>query len=246
MHPNGSRNTVRHSRHGGRPSHLASAMVLDDHPLILHALVSRLRDCPRIGDVEAFDCSRTFIAALSECPPDIAVVDFSLGPGQIDGLNLLQELRRRSPDTRLLVVSAHFDRATVSMAMASGAHGFLGKSQALADLVVATQRVLRGRTYVQPAMARELMDMQSSVHAEVPSGGYEALLCKAGLSAREHEVLRCCIEGMSTSQIAGKYIRHTSTISTQKKAALRKLGLKNLSELFRLRYTVESPTRPQP
>lgn len=217
-----------------------TAMVLDDHALVRHAVVSRLTQVAHARVTGDYDCSRRFMAAVLNEAPDVAVIDFSLGPGQIDGLNLIQDVRRRAPRTRILVISAHFDCATVSGAIAAGAHGFLGKSQALNDLIEATRTILRGRQYLHPSMAAEIANMRSRpLHADGPAKGYEELLARARLSLRELEVIRCCLDGMTNIQIANKYVRQTSTISTQKKSALQKLGVNNLSELFKLRYSSE-------
>jgi len=217
-----------------------TAMVLDDHALVRHAVVSRLSLVAHARVTGEFDCSRRFISAVLGNPPDVAIIDFSLGPGQIDGLNLIQDVRRRAKRTRILVISAHFDCATVSGALAAGAHGFLGKSQALNDLIEATRTILRGRQYLHPSMAAEIANMRTRpLRKDAPAKGYEELLARANLSLRELEVIRCCLDGMTNIQIANKYVRQTSTISTQKKSALHKLGVNNLSELFKLRYSTD-------
>jgi len=61
------------------------------------------------------------------------------------------------------------------------------------------------------------------------------------LSPREHEVLRCTLDGMSTSDISAKFSRAMSTISTQKKSAYQKLGIRSDAELFKIRNLLEKP-----
>ena len=67
-------------------------------------------------------------------------------------------------------------------------------------------------------------------------GHAESVLDGFALTPREHEVLRCMLEGMSITAIARKFSRAVATISAQKHSALRKLGLRSTHELFRLRY----------
>jgi len=59
------------------------------------------------------------------------------------------------------------------------------------------------------------------------------------LSPREREVLRCCLEGMSVTQIAEKFARSVKTISGQKQAAFRKLGVRNDNELFKIQHQLQ-------
>lgn len=65
------------------------------------------------------------------------------------------------------------------------------------------------------------------------------LATNAALTGREHEVMRCLLDGMSVTQIANKFSRSIKTISTQKQAAYKKLGLNNDNELNKVRYLLE-------
>ncbi|GLQ89164.1 LuxR C-terminal-related transcriptional regulator [Dyella flagellata] len=94
-----------------------------------------------------------------------------------------------------------------------------------------------GRTY----FSRQLTDLAApinSVHQSDESGkdlGND-LLDTVKLSAREHEVLRCILDGMSIKAIAQKFSRSITAISTQTHSAFRKPGLCNDYELFKVRY----------
>ncbi|MNT27229.1 Transcriptional regulatory protein RcsB [compost metagenome] len=52
-------------------------------------------------------------------------------------------------------------------------------------------------------------------------------------------MLRCCLEGLSVTQIAAKFSRNVNTISTQKHAAFRKLGIRTDNELFKIRHQLD-------
>ncbi|WP_460164162.1 LuxR C-terminal-related transcriptional regulator [Pseudomonas sp. S2_F03] len=84
-----------------------------------------------------------------------------------------------------------------------------------------------------PAEARETTLDDSS------QGG-EILFSDPILSPKEQEVLRCCLEGMSVSQIARKFSRSMKTISGQKQAAFRKLGVRTDAELFKLEQSLKA------
>lgn len=68
--------------------------------------------------------------------------------------------------------------------------------------------------------------------------GAQRLLNDPTLSPKEREVLRCCLDGMSVSQISRKFMRSMKTISGQKQAAFRKLGVRTDAELFKLQHSL--------
>lgn len=191
--------------------------LLDDHAVVRYGLAARLAEEPDFQVVGMFATSKDMMAALRLAPADLLLVDFALGRNDIDGLNLIRALKVRFPQSRVLVSSSHDNPATVALAMKAGACGFIGKSRELSELIQAIRQVARGHA--------NAVDAPPAV----------SLAQSAQLSPREQEVLRCCLDGMSVTQIAEKFSRSVKTISGQKQAALRKLGVRNDSELFKIR-----------
>lgn len=213
-----------------------TVMLLDDHELIRVGTVLWLSKEPDLQVIGSYSTSRELLAALAVRQPDILVIDFMLGPREIDGINLIRALRLRHPECRPLVLSAHYTPATVSLALRAGSWGFFGKSERLDGLASAIRTVARGRIYLHPVMAAEVAAVsETEVHRV--AGAAEPVCTGAHgevLSPREREVLRCFLDGMSVNGIAAKFSRSANTISTQKQSAYRKLGIKNDSELFKL------------
>ncbi|MAF05515.1 response regulator [Herbaspirillum huttiense] len=235
---------------------LASALriaLLDDHAVVRYGLAKRLAEEPDFTVVGAFATSKELMAALRASPADLLLIDYSLGSNDIDGLNLIRALRVRFPRSKILVTSAHSSPATVAMAMKAGARGFVSKSQELAELILAIRTISRGREYLNSTMTRELAIMQAAEAAtrsqpEVrpprrrPRGtdvSPDSLSDMPSLSPREREVLRCCLDGMSVTDIAEKFARSVKTISGQKQSAFRKLGVRSDNELFKIEYQIK-------
>ncbi|MBG7620516.1 response regulator transcription factor [Herbaspirillum sp. AP02] len=234
---------------------LASAMriaLLDDHAVVRYGLAKRLAEEPDFDVVGAFATSKELMTALRASPADLLLIDYSLGSNDIDGLNLIRALRVRFPRSKILVTSAHHNAATVAMAMKAGARGFVGKSQELGELIQAIRTIGLGREYHNAALTRELAAMQ--VAEPVPGGRSEArparrartappssdsLSDMPNLSPREREVLRCCLDGLSVTDIADKFARSVKTISGQKQSAFRKLGVRSDNELFKIEYQIK-------
>lgn len=210
--------------------------LLDDHALIREALKVRLSMESDFKIIGVFSGSPALLAALRVQAPDLLVLDYQLREDELDGLRLIELLRSHYPEMRILVFSSIERPATVNMAIRAGVGGFFGKSQETEHLVRAIRTVALDRLYLSPEMAATLDTMPQAQVANdgeaVP--GADALVDYPALSPKEREVLRCCLEGMSVSQIAIKFLRSRKTISGQKQAALRKLNVRTDTELFKL------------
>ncbi|KAA6177460.1 response regulator transcription factor [Pseudomonas marginalis] len=212
--------------------------MLDDHALIRDALKVRLSIESDLKVVGVYSGSPALLEALRSTTVDLLILDYQLSDGELDGLRLIQLLRSHYPQLRILVFSSVERPATVNMAIRAGANGFVGKSQETEDLLFAVRTVALDRLYLSPSMAAELDSIPkiSAVASgeEGAADNSDALVSYPALSPKEREVLRCCLEGMSVSQIAIKFLRSRKTISGQKQAALRKLNVRTDTELFKL------------
>ncbi len=216
--------------------------LLDDHAVVRHGLAARLAEEPDFQVVGIYAASKELMQALQSQTVDVFVIDYALGESDIDGLNLIRALKVRFPDGKILVSSAHFNPATVALALRAGAKGFVGKEQELTELIVAIRTVIQGKTYLSQAMTAELSSISTTGLIESGELTFsKGVLAKHGeLSPREREVLRCCLDGMTVSQIANKFARSVKTISGQKQSAFRKLGIRNDSELFKIQHQLKN------
>lgn len=210
-------------------------VLLDDHALIRDALKIRLSLEADFKVLGAYSTSRYLIDSLRGQDVDLLVLDYLLGDGELDGLRLIKLVHSHYPTIRILIYSSLERPATVNMSIRAGAHGFVGKSQETEDLLHAIRMVAMDRIYMSPAISTKIEKL-SVVQLDMtqPFDGDKVLADHPQLSPKESEVLRCCLEGMSVSQIASKFLRSRKTISGQKQPAFRKLGISTDTELFKL------------
>ncbi len=215
--------------------------LLDDHAVVRHGLVNRLGSEPDIDLVGVYGSSRDMLAGLQREPAEVLLLDFALSPSELDGVSLIRALRARMPDCRILILSAHHDPSTVSLALRVGARGFVGKGEDMAELVKAIRTVAAGAIYLNADMSYRVAEATTTAAAQDSGDGDGAdLLRGAALSAREREVIRCYLDGMTITEIAQKFNRSLKTISSQKAAAFRKLGVTSNNELFKIKHTIAS------
>ena len=221
-------------------------VVLDDHAVVRHGLAARLKQEADIEVSGMFASGREVVQALKDntVEVDILLMDYSLGPAEIDGLNLIRLIRVRYPELKILVASAHHNKATVGLVMHAGARGFVGKEEELSELVRAIRTVAAGGKRLNATLAAEMERDALAADAPAPTSAADgnqlsALVERPELSPREREVLRCCLDGMSVSDIAEKFARSIKTISSQKQSAYRKLGIRTDTELFKIKHELE-------
>ncbi|MFP0195013.1 response regulator [Pseudomonas sp. PHC1] len=210
--------------------------LLDDHALIREALKIRLALESDFKIVGTYARSNELLEALRNQEADLVVLDYQLTDGDLDGIRLIQLVRSHYPDLRILIFSSLERPATINLSIRAGANGFVGKSQETDDLIKAIRVVATGKIYLAPEIAAEQKNFPKIGKSDesLPFQTENALINNTELSPKEREVLRCCLEGLSVIQIAAKFSRSRKTISGQKQAAFKKLGIKTDTELFKL------------
>lgn len=188
--------------------------VLDDHVVVRYGIELLVGHSPGYSWTGAASNPAELLRLLVSSPCHVLVLDYQLSPDEIDGWSLVRYLRAHFPHVRILVYTAYGSTTVAGIMRRAGAHGFLCKSAGLDPLLDALRLVATGRSVFPP---------------DTPDPAASAGLAgdRMDLSPRENEVLRCCIQGMSVTDIARKFSRSVKTISAQKQAGYRKLGVRN-------------------
>ncbi|KVS54039.1 two-component system response regulator [Burkholderia cepacia] len=202
--------------------------VADDHPVVLESLDRLLQRHPPFRVVHTCRSGTELIAALTQSPVDIAVVDYSMSRGErpLDGLPLLRKLRDIAPRTRCVMFTAHSNPSVLAAALKLGVAAIVSKDDPLAEIVGACRRVGTSRAcYLSP-----------TARAAVERGEAGTLGGHPALTARELEVVRLFASGHTLQDIAKQLGRSVSTVSTQKYTAMRKLQADSNTHLIRYAY----------
>ncbi|CAB3657505.1 response regulator transcription factor [Achromobacter marplatensis] len=213
--------------------------ILDDHAVVRNGLVAHLQSEIGIEITGVYNSSRAMIAGVVQSPADVLLIDYALGPDDMDGVALIRALRLRFPSSHIIVLSAHNEPATVALVLRAGVRGFVSKTQDMAEIARAIRVVASGAVFLEAQMTFRLADATTN-HVPVQSDESGDAVYGAALSAREREVIRCFLDGMTVTQIAEKFNRSIKTISSQKAAAFRKLGVTSNNGLFKVRHIIDS------
>jgi DNA-binding NarL/FixJ family response regulator len=201
-----------------------SVFIVDDHPLLrqgLALMINREQDLAVCGEAEE---AQAAMRAISQCQPDILIVDISLnGP---DGLDLLKSIRNSYPGLPVLILSMHDEATYAERALRARANGYIMKQEATEKVLVAVRRILNGEVYLSDRIANKMLQ-------QYIGGASTALGSRLNaLSDRELEVFRSIGEGRSTRQIADELHLSVKTVETYQAHLKEKLALKSGRELI--------------
>ncbi|RKT25338.1 LuxR family two component transcriptional regulator [Paraburkholderia sp. RAU2J] len=199
-------------------------VVADDHPVILFGAEHALLKFPGLEVVGRARQSTELVKMLQTSPCDVLVTDLAMPGGQYgDGLQLIGYLRRNFPDLPIVVLTMLENAALLKRLRELGVTSVVHKSDDLSHIGLAVQHVSRHLEYMSPSVKAVLDTLRMN------SGGKSDDVM---LSKRELEVVRLFVSGMTIKEISEQLNRSIKTISTQKNAAMRKLGIDRDSELF--------------
>ncbi|HTF68270.1 MAG TPA: response regulator transcription factor [Edaphobacter sp.] len=204
------------------PTRKRRVFIVDDHPLLrqgLALLINREEDLIVCGEAEE---AQAAMRAISQCQPDILIVDISLnGP---DGLDLLKSIRNSYPGLPVLILSMHDEATYAERALRARANGYIMKQEATEKVLVAVRRILNGEIYLSDRIANKMLQQYI--------GGAALQSRLNALSDRELEVFRSIGEGRSTRQIADELHLSVKTVETYQAHLKEKLALRSGRELI--------------
>ena len=198
------------------------AVVVDDHPLIRDGMRYMLAS---YADIEIVGEADTGEAALAICMrelPDVVLLDLNLP--DMDGVEVISELRAQNPDVKVVVVTALPGGDRIQEALSSGATSYLNKDVSSGDLANSIRLAYRGTSTFAVAAVQALMGTATS--APPPIG--------QDLTEREREVLRLIAQGMRNRQIGERLVISTATVDFHIQHLRAKLHASSRTELVSL------------
>lgn len=193
--------------------------LLDDHEVVRRGTLLHLSRDVRFNIVASHSFSNELIASLRQLAVDVAIIDLTLAPGDRSTDELVPLLHRCFPRIPLLAFATLTPTTRINHLLTMGISGVVSKAEPLAMLSDAIVRISQGLSRIPP-------DCMLPANRE-------------DLSRNEREVLDLLLAGLTVSEIALRRHRSVKTVSTQKVAALRKLGLRNDVEIYALRQQLE-------
>jgi len=209
-------------------------LLADDHTLFregVRSLLSRIADVQIVAETGD---GRDALDLIDRHRPDVALLDITM-PG-LNGLEVATRTARTSPKTHVVILSMHANEAYVGQALRAGVAGYLLKDAAATELESALRAVMRGETYLSPAISKHVVE--GFLGRARPDA--DPL---AALTARQREILQLIAEGKSTKEIAATLEVGVKTVETHRAHLMERLGIHDVAGLvrFAIRSGLVSP-----
>jgi two-component system, NarL family, response regulator NreC len=200
-------------------------LLADDHPLIRRGLRNLLATETGFSVVGEAEDGLQAVQLAESLQPGILIVDLMMP--NLNGLEVLRQVSRRSPKTRMIVLSMQSAEPYVVETFRSGAIGFVLKDSAPEELLYAIQQALINVRYLSPALPERLMDVITKPLEQAKLDLYETL------TDREREVLQMAAEGKTAAEIARLLSISPRTVELHRGRMMNKLGFHSQTELVR-------------
>ncbi len=217
-------------------------ILVDDHDVVRTGLKTFLEKQPGIQVIGEAGNGDQAIAIAKELDPDVIVMDITM-PG-MDGLEATRRIKGFCPDCRVLALTVHEDKQYFFEMLAAGASGYITKQAAADELVAAIRVVAQGHVFLQPALARWLLEdyirLSGSRGVEYRDQTMESKekIARPILSKREIQVLELVAQGNTNVTISEKLGISPKTVARHRERIMARLNLHSAAEL--VKYAIRS------
>lgn len=217
---------------------LIRLMLVDDHEVIRVGLKTFLQTQPDFEVVAEANNGEDAVNLALELHPDVILMDITM-PG-IDGMEATRRLKVLSPQSLVLALTVHDDKQYLMQMLAAGASGYITKQAAADELVEAIHTIAAGNVYLQPALARWLLEDYQRLTRQAKSPQPISQEPEEGsviglevLSLRERQVLEMIAQGISNQEIGERLSLSHKTIARHRERIMKKLNMHSRTELVK-------------
>ncbi len=170
-------------------------VIAEDHTILREGLRSLLSSDPSFEIVGEAEDGREAIKCVEKFRPDLILTDLSMP--RMNGMEAIEEIKRQSPKTKVLVLTVHKAEEYILATFRAGANGYLLKDSTHAELVMAVKKVLSGKQYISPEISEKVIEGYLEGKKTLKSQtSWETL------TQREREILKLIAEGYKNKEIA--------------------------------------------
>ncbi|MFC1712535.1 response regulator [Candidatus Poribacteria bacterium] len=200
-------------------------LLVDDHSILREGIKALLENQRGIEVVAEAENGREAVLKAAQIQPDVVILDISMP--LMDGLEATRQMKRESPEVKILVLTMYDDEEYFFQLLRAGASGYVTKKAVGTELASAIEAVYRGESYFCPSMSKYLLSDylrldRATEHIE-----------QVELTSREREIVKLIAEGYTNQQIADSLHRSVKTIESHRSNILRKLDIHDTIELVK-------------
>lgn len=213
-------------------------LLVDDHEIIRVGLKNFLQTQSDFEVIAEANNGEEAVDRAMEFHPDVILMDISM-PG-VDGMEATRRLRVLCPECLILALTVHDDKQYLMQMLAAGASGYITKQAAADELVEAIHTIAAGNVYLQPALARWLLEDYQRLARQgistppvLPESTDGKVIGLEVLSLRERQVLEMVAQGVSNQEIGERLELSHKTIARHRERIMKKLNMHSRTELVK-------------
>jgi DNA-binding NarL/FixJ family response regulator len=206
-------------------------ILVDDHSLVRAGIRSLIQNISGVEVIAEANNGRDAIRLIDELIPDLVLLDIAMP--ELNGLEVISRISKDNTDTKIIILSMHTNEEYVVQALKSGAAGYLLKDSAPNELEIAVNAVMRGETYLSPAISKHVVDNYLRRISDVSAEKEKGPDIFKQLTSRQREILQLIAEGNSTKEIANKLNVSIKTVETHRMQLMDRIGIHDVAGLVR-------------
>ncbi|TCZ73154.1 response regulator [Flaviaesturariibacter aridisoli] len=196
--------------------------IADDHQVLVDGLISFFEKTKHIEVAGAANDGRTLLETLPQADPDIVLLDLNM-PG-MDGVAALEQIVRRFPKVKVIILSNYHQSGLIKSCAQKGAWGYLLKNGSMDDLMAAIDGVMAGK--------RQFAAGEEEERVEKPHFLDDSFLQQYSLTNREVDIIRSICQELSSKEIASQLFISEFTVNTHRRNIMRKLNVRNAAGII--------------
>jgi two-component system response regulator NreC len=199
-------------------------IIAEDHTILREGLRSLLSSDPDLEIVGEAQDGQEAIRCVEKLRPNLVLMDLSMP--RMNGLDAIKEIKKQSPDTKILVLTVHKNEEYIVATLQAGADGYALKDSTHAELGIAIKNVLSGNHYISPGISGRVIEGYLEGRKPLkPISPFETL------TQRERGILKMIAEGYKNKDIADYLCISVKTVEKHRANLMQKLDLHNVSAL---------------
>lgn len=199
-------------------------VIAEDHTILRDGLRALLAGHPEFDVVGEAEDGLEAIRRVEKLMPDLLLMDLSMP--RMSGMAALTDIKKRFPQTRVVILTVHKTEEYILAALRSGADGYVLKDATQDELLMAIKAVLAGRPFLSPGVSQKVIEgyLNGKNRSEAGTPWDK-------LSQREREILKLIAEGYKNREIAAYLGISLKTVQKHRANLMKKLNLHNAASL---------------
>jgi len=193
-------------------------VIAEDYTILREGLRALLSSDPELEVVGEAEDGGVAVQCTAKLKPDLVLMDLSMP--KMSGIEAIREIKKKSPGTKILVLTIHNTEEYILATLKAGADGYALKDSTQGELLMAVKRVLQGKRYLSPGISAQMIDGYLEGRKDLrPRTSWDTL------TGREREILKLIAEGYKSKQIAEYLCISPKTVEKHRSNLMQKLNL---------------------